>query len=98
MTPQISGDCHRCGLCCEVNGFRCEHLLLEHGKVVGDPEASACQVYDQRYQGMPIRLFDATKEHYMIGHCAKDTQEEVEHILPYIGRGCSLIQIEGGRT
>lgn len=50
------GSCNRCGLCCTqvVDGVptRCENL-----RIVSSEEA-VCGKYEQRWEGMPVRLID----------------------------------------
>ena len=73
---KLRGECNRCGLCCQMTVGRktvvCEHLrgawrlrAMSNGQTVGpmlDP-CTQCNVYDQRYDGMPIKMLDpATRE------------------------------------
>lgn len=45
----LTGTCNRCGACCRVESagrvYACEHL-----------NANGCQVYEQRVDGMPVRM------------------------------------------
>ena len=93
----MAGTCNRCGLCCTVVGedgkrLVCEHLVAEFPvKALGAPEASRCRVYEQRVDGMIVRMLDASGTARLVGPCGKDSAQEDHQILDSgIGNGCSL--------
>src|SRR5262245_49248096 len=90
--PLVVGECNLCGLCCfnPATGTRCSQLEVT-GKP-GEPYATRCLVYDQRYDGMPILMVDRdgkpTSENRV---CTKDSiEEDLSIIASGIGRGCTL--------
>ena len=88
----LSGECNRCGLCCAqtIKGTRyaCTHLAV--GGSLGQPNASRCTVYADRYDQMPIVMRNEAGEE-LIGRCFQDSPEENDVILMRgIGLGCSL--------
>lgn len=96
---ELEGECNRCGLCCSIvhEGKRlvCEHLqaVVYGGAVrpIGSPEASRCKVYEQRVDGMTVRMLDASGTVRLVGPCGKDSAQEDHMILDSgIGKGCSL--------
>src|SRR5262245_4870948 len=93
--PLFVGDCNLCGLCCfnQATGSHCENLVLRPGKTVGDPDATYCGVYDQRYHGMPITMIDKDGNRVDEGQmCAKDSvEEDLQILVSGMGRGCSLM-------
>lgn len=106
-----AGTCNRCGLCCTVevkhNGrpflLVCEHLrvYLSGGKPLplGHPESTKCAVYEQRRDGMPIKMLDPTGTPRMVGQCRKDHWLEDERILVRgLGKGCSLKLADPGEV
>jgi hypothetical protein len=96
---ELEGTCNRCGLCCAVmhEGRRlvCEHLRARvtdnRMPLLGAPEASWCGVYEQRVDGMLVRMLDASGTARLVGPCGKDSAQEDHMILETgIGKGCSL--------
>ena len=82
----LTGDCNRCGLCCTVGNGQCVHLEVT-GKL-GEPGATRCLAYANRYDGMPI--FGRTPNGLVRGWCRKDSPAETAVIVQWIGKGCSL--------
>ena len=100
MTPQLKGNCNRCGRCCVVyiegRRFYCQHLRFDADSMIGLPKTAACAVYKQRYNGMPISLIEPHSRLGASGKCGLNSQEEVDSILERgIGRGCSLEVVYG---
>lgn len=106
-----TGACNQCGLCCTLdvqhNGrpmrLSCEHLrvYLSGGVLLplGHPQATTCAVYEQRVDGMPIKMLDATGTPRMEGECRKNHWLEDERILARgVGKGCSLRLAEPGQV
>jgi len=90
----LVGTCNQCGLCCapERNGekWRCGYLM---GKDIGQPNATSCSRYTERYDGMPIELLGPNGK-VMAGTCRKDSVSETVAIVENgVGKGCSLIPI-----
>jgi len=87
---QLTGTCNQCGLCCyDLDGFKC--LNLEVVKAPGQPDATRCRVYAERYDGMPIVMQQRGTAAIRGGVCRKDSFEETMAIIEVgIGRGCSL--------
>lgn len=95
----LAGTCNQCGLCCttELDGRRlvCEHLeaytIGGTVKPLGHPLASRCKVYEQRVDGMQIKMLDGKGIPRLIGPCGKGSwREDHAIILRGIGQGCSL--------
>lgn len=89
-TLTLIGECNRCGLCCvTAQGYRCQHLLTM-GEM-GTAGATACSVFHERVQGMPIVLWSPDGQTYQLGSCEKESEAGNRNILARgIGRGCSL--------
>lgn len=93
MTQTLRGVCNQCGLCCKPHGLRCCNLI--EIKTPGQPMATQCAIYNSRYDGMPILLFDKEGRVSGTGYCSKDSIHEVQGILQWgIGKGCSLEVVE----
>lgn len=91
---QLKGTCNRCGLCCHVFGFRCINLIVRN--TPGEPEATRCAVYADRYENMPILLLDEQGRIRGKSFCHVG-ETEIEGILEKgIGHGCSLEVIQDG--
>lgn len=92
--PVLTGDCNRCGLCCEVKAksgesYRCEHLEV-YG-IIGEPEATMCGKRSSRYDMMPIRLVDQNGfKTVFAAYCGLGSPLEIARIITFIGKGCSL--------
>jgi len=84
---RLEGECNRCGLCCVRDGYVCRNLQID--TVLGVPGATRCMAYDVRFDGMPI-LGRNADGHTRAGVCRKDSAEEAEIIVQFIGLGCSL--------
>src|SRR3990167_5311528 len=90
----LTGDCNRCGRCCSGRwGGRalvCEHLIIT--KPLGEPEATSCAVYGQRFDRMPIRWVDPlSRVPIALATCWKDSPDETAAIIASgLGHGCSL--------
>lgn len=100
---RFTGACNRCGSCCQYPApdgtglVRCGYLEVHRGTRVGQPEATTCRMYADRYDGMPIPMV------YVIGgqdhgwrRCVKDSAAEdwvIEH--RGLGHGCSLTLRDG---
>lgn len=87
----LRGECNMCGLCCveERDGelYRCMDLV-QAGRI-GQPYATACTAYEQRYDRMPIVL-RAESGKRIHGWCGKNSIEETRAIVQRgIGKGCS---------
>ena len=82
---RLVGECNRCGACYrDRDGYACLHLLP-------DGDRTRCEVYDRRYDGMPIVLIAPDGLSMRGGTCAKDSPAEARAIVERgIGRGCSL--------
>ncbi len=91
MMIVLLGACCRCGACCDDPIYgRCENLIVEEGKKIGEEGASRCGVYEKRYNGMPIRVISKTGA-ILNTVCLKDSVEETKEIVTRgMGRGCSL--------
>lgn len=85
---QLEGECNRCGLCCTFGRLRCEYLVVTAH--LGNPGASRCAKYATRYDGMPIRAVNGHGKVKAHGLCRKDSPEETQVIVQWIGNGCSL--------
>ena len=88
---KLSGECNLCGACClGINGERCEHLQLL--TAVGMPSGTRCDIYQKRYDGMPIVM--VAKDGSRISgqyQCALNSPAETQAIVGCIGRGlCSM--------
>lgn len=94
----LTGTCSRCGLCCEIDGFRCLNLInAPPGPIVPAilPGPTTCAVYDRRYDGMPIVLMD-DKGHAIGATCGKGSLEEDMAIVERgVGKGCSMKVVKG---
>ncbi len=91
MFIDLVGECNRCGLCCapEKNGvrWRCANLI---GEDIGQPMATSCSKYSERFDGMPIDLEDPNGNRIK-GICRKDSMAETVAIIENgVGKGCSL--------
>lgn len=91
MYLELVGVCNRCGLCCapEQKGvrWRCTNLV---GEDLGQPMATSCSKYSDRYDGMPIELEDPNG-HRIKGTCRKNSPAETVAIMENgVGKGCSL--------
>jgi len=87
----LVGECNRCGLCCQTQGFRCLNLVGPYPlSPTTQSGPTTCAVYDTRYDGMPIVKMN--EEGLIIGGtCGKNsTAEKLAIIEKGIGRGCSL--------
>jgi hypothetical protein len=83
----LKGKCNQCGNCCTIGPFKCENLVVVGEP--GQPLATWCAVYDQRYPDMPIKLRDGCGE--IQGFCMHDTlAEEYELTRLIIDKKCSL--------
>ena len=94
---RLIGECSRCGLCCSGvwagRPFVCEHLVLT-GQI-GTPQATRCNAYDRRFNGMAVHWIDQERGTVLAQSvCFKGTEDETRLILPHLGKGCSL-EIEG---
>ena len=89
----LVGECNRCGRCCEdKDRNRCEHLIV--GKRIGEPEATRCGKYKERYDRMPIRVLDHKGRMVYDSVCFTGSYEETVEICKRgIGRGCSLKKV-----
>lgn len=97
-TQQISGECNKCGHCCEVeneNGrFRCTNLLTMG--IIGFPGATLCSRYGDRYDGMAIQLRSINMPGLsMDAVCHKNSQAEIDDIKMQIARGRCSLKIKG---
>ena len=85
----FNGECNQCGLCCTHNGTQCLYLAV--GKAIGEPFATKCEMYDTRYEGMPIPIVDSADRRFVkFSVCRKDSARESEIIGRWIGKGCTL--------
>lgn len=84
---KLIGECNRCGLCCQSEGFTCVNLQIDG--TPGQPGATRCMAYDVRFDGMRIWGRNAAGE-VREGRCSKDSAEETRIIKLFIGKGCSL--------
>ena len=90
----LKGSCNQCGMCCSgvaPDGvpWHCEHLVISPTIPLGFPMSTKCKVYESRRNGMRIWLLrdDNTRK---AGQCFHNTWQEIEIILPHIGKACSL--------
>lgn len=94
----LAGACSRCGLCCEIDGFRCLNLIgAPPGPIVPAilPGPTACAAYDHRYDGMPIVLMD-DKGRVVSARCGKGSlSEDMAIVERGIGKGCSMEVVKG---
>jgi hypothetical protein len=70
--------------------YRCIHLIVTGNP--GEPKATECGVYSDRYDGMSILMID-DEGCFAPGdyRCRKDSSAETREIIKKgIGRGCSL--------
>lgn len=91
---RLEGECNRCGLCCTSDGYTCINLQID--TTLGEPGATRCMAYDVRFEGMLI-TGQNSDGHRRQGVCRKDSKEETQIILQFIGKGCSLKRNEDGR-
>ena len=90
----LQGECNRCGLCCAGtwNGrpWRCANLKMVGP--MGEPYATMCEVYTERYDAMPITGVDMeTGAVIGWGHCYLNSRtEDLAIIQKGVGKGCSL--------
>jgi hypothetical protein len=91
----LTGECNQCGACCFTkSGAVCENLeILTRA---GLPNATRCRGYDERYDGLPIRMI--TKDGRILRgyYCAKNSPAEVSVIVEMgIKKGvCSLTRVD----
>jgi hypothetical protein len=86
------GECHCCGRCCTVDRdgetYKCLHLV--EAVEIGQPWATACTAYAERYDQMPIVMRAPSGKRFH-GFCGKDSPAEAQAIVQLgFGRGCSL--------
>jgi hypothetical protein len=74
-------------------GFRCHNLIING--YVGEPDASHCGCYSQRYEGMPILLFDDEGNIRGESVCHVGAADDQGLIDEYIGHGCAL-EVDNG--
>jgi hypothetical protein len=91
----ILGSCNKCGSCCvvDIDGemCKCEHLIINPGKRISEPEATECGIYDTRYDGIPMRVVNSRGRVMFKTVCHKEcVRESVEINARGIGKGCSL--------
>lgn len=97
MMPRLSGKCNRCGACCMIESeglrFQCANLRID--TAIGVPFSTFCTKYGERYDGMPIELYNKTTGFIMRGKCHKNSAEEEQDIINSgIRKGlCSLKEI-----
>lgn len=85
---KLEGECNLCGSCCVNGDWRCLNLKVR-GRI-GEPFATVCSKYNQRYDGMPIVMMNS-KGKTVEGICHKDSKAETRLIVRFgFGRGCSL--------
>lgn len=97
---RLTGICNRCGSCCQYEAadgsglVRCGYLEVKPGTRVGQPEATTCRMYADRYDTMPIPMVYVIGGHdYGWSRCAKDSALEDWVIeLRGLGHGCSLVR------
>lgn len=90
----LRGECNRCGLCCvqETPEGRvvCEHLRAVDLGALGTAGASTCTVYEQRVNGMAIRMLTTGRsEVAVMSRCYQNAWQEDYAIAQRIGQGCS---------
>jgi hypothetical protein len=92
---ELVGTCNRCGLCCMMGEFRCINLMIE-GKP-GEPRASRCGRYLDRYDGLPILMVNSEGEILPGIHvCSYGSEDETLGIIERgLGKGCSLEIADG---
>lgn len=97
MAPfRLTGLCNQCGLCCELDGLRCIHLIVKPGLKVGEAGATYCRVYASRFDRMLIPMVNTDGVIVDIKTCGKDSRAEAEAIVERgIGKGCSLEVVHG---
>jgi len=82
----LKGTCNRCGNCCVLGQYRCDHLKGEMGN-------TTCDVYWWRYSDMPITMTapdGSTKQAY----CLHKTLGEELVLRDLVREGkCSLEEV-----
>lgn len=93
---KLKGLCNRCGLCCYTGPFRCVNLIVTG--TPGQPEATKCGRYNDRYAGLPIIMVDREGKILEGDHvcCHGREDESIIIALKGIGKGCSLEVDENG--
>lgn len=91
---KLRGECNRCGACCsgiapDGVGWRCQYLVISPTIPLLYPGSTTCQKYQTRKNGMPIKLIRDDRQ-IEPGVCFHDSWNEVQVILPHIGKACSL--------
>jgi hypothetical protein len=97
LSTEVLGGCSQCGLCCLSKGrrYQCEHL--EVVTEVGVLQGTRCRVYEERWQGMPIKMMDreSGRGAYMTV-CDITEQIPLEKLKRDMPAECALVWLVGG--
>ena len=89
----LKGRCNQCGLCCFVDGGKCTNLIV-HGEP-GQPMATECMIYNDRYPGRPIILMRPDGS-YAEGHCWHNAPNEEAILTKLIEQGKCSLEVDNG--